>query len=129
MKKAIAIVICFSLLFQCLAHWGIVAYYQINKQYIARNLCENRNKPQMKCCGKCYLKKQLKKVDGNENTSKDAPNKIEKNEVIAYIIEDIMTLREENSPFPAATIRTPGLQHLNNVSILFPIFHPPALAC
>ena len=45
--------------------------YAINKDYIAKNLCENRAKPKLHCNGKCHLMKQLKKaaadipVDGN----------------------------------------------------------------
>jgi len=47
---------------------SVVAWYECNKQYIAANLCENRDKPQLKCCGKCYLNKQLKKADkGSED--------------------------------------------------------------
>jgi len=64
-KQAIAIVIFLSLFIQCTIQLGVMGYYTINKTYIAKNLCENRNNPKMKCCGKCYLKKQLKKVDEN----------------------------------------------------------------
>ena len=40
--------------------WGIVAHYQLNKEYIARVLCENRNRPELHCDGKCYLARRLK---------------------------------------------------------------------
>ena len=36
-------------------------YYQLNLDYIVENLCENKDKPKIKCNGKCYLMKQLKK--------------------------------------------------------------------
>jgi hypothetical protein len=42
------------------SQWGTIAYFQINKEYIARVLCENRDKPQMHCDGNCYLAKRLK---------------------------------------------------------------------
>jgi hypothetical protein len=35
--------------------------YAINKDYIAKNLCINKDKPQNCCQGKCYLGEQLKK--------------------------------------------------------------------
>ncbi len=35
-------------------------YYNANKAYIARVLCENRDRPQLHCDGKCYLAKKLK---------------------------------------------------------------------
>ncbi|GAB4011923.1 hypothetical protein GCM10028808_26770 [Spirosoma migulaei] len=40
--------------------WGVIAHYQLNKEYIARVLCENRDKPQLHCNGQCYLAKRLK---------------------------------------------------------------------
>ncbi len=40
--------------------------YEINKEYIVNNLCENRDKPMMNCQGKCYLKKQVKKAQQQE---------------------------------------------------------------
>lgn len=42
------------------SQWGTIAYYQINKEYITRVLCENRDKPQLHCDGHCYLAKKLK---------------------------------------------------------------------
>lgn len=33
--------------------------YVINYDYISTQLCENRNKPELLCNGKCYLKKEL----------------------------------------------------------------------
>jgi hypothetical protein len=40
--------------------WGIIAQYQLNKDYIARVLCENRDRPELHCDGQCYLAKRLK---------------------------------------------------------------------
>ncbi len=36
--------------------------YTLHKEYIAKVLCENKNKPAMHCNGKCHLMKQLKKA-------------------------------------------------------------------
>ncbi len=40
--------------------------YEINKEYIAENLCQNKDSPMMNCKGKCYLKKQVKKAEKKE---------------------------------------------------------------
>jgi hypothetical protein len=46
--------------------------YLMHKDYIAKNLCVNRNKPHSCCKGKCYLVKQLKKTTTNtEGESKN----------------------------------------------------------
>jgi hypothetical protein len=39
----------------------------LQKDYIARVKCENRNRPWLKCDGKCYLKKQLEKDEQQNN--------------------------------------------------------------
>lgn len=49
-----------ALLAQTFSKSVLVLNYQWNKDYIARVLCVNRDKPEMKCEGKCYLCKKLK---------------------------------------------------------------------
>ena len=52
--------------------------YLIHKDYIAKNLCVNRNKPHSCCKCKCYLVKQLKKTSTNtEGESKNAEKRIQ----------------------------------------------------
>jgi len=52
--------------------------YLINKDYIAKNLCENRNKPKSCCKGKCYLVKQLKKAKAtSEGESKNTEKRVQ----------------------------------------------------
>ena len=47
---------------------GIVLLdYRLNGNYIASNLCENRNKPNSCCHGKCFLKKQMEKDDSEKS--------------------------------------------------------------
>ncbi|WP_247236035.1 hypothetical protein [Telluribacter sp. SYSU D00476] len=33
--------------------------YELRRDYIIKNLCVNRNRPQLRCNGKCYLAKRL----------------------------------------------------------------------
>ncbi len=61
MKKLVAILAFIGILFQTFHQVVIVAGYYANKDYIAKNLCENRDKPKMHCEGKCCLKKKLAK--------------------------------------------------------------------
>ena len=57
----------------------IVVDYQLNKDFIAKNLCENRNKPMMHCNGKCHMMKQLKQDEkkDQENPERKTENKFE----------------------------------------------------
>ncbi len=52
--------------FQFSVKVGIMGYYLANKEYIAKVLCINRDKPELKCDGKCQLKEQLEKQDRQE---------------------------------------------------------------
>ena len=51
--------------------------YAFNKDYIAENLCENKEKPKLKCEGKCHLKKEVEKIANelgeSENESQKSP--------------------------------------------------------
>lgn len=40
--------------------------YELNKDYIATVLCENKAKPKLQCNGKCYLAKKIKEADKSE---------------------------------------------------------------
>jgi hypothetical protein len=44
--------------------------YYANYNYISKVLCENKNKPQMHCNGKCHLKKTIEKASKEESRSK-----------------------------------------------------------
>src|ERR1700761_5629855 len=49
----------------------VVGFYA-NQDYIAKNLCVNRDKPQMRCNGRCQLCKRLATED---NQDKRAPER------------------------------------------------------
>lgn len=40
--------------------------FKANQDYIATNFCENKNKPEMHCNGRCVLAKKLKQAEQNE---------------------------------------------------------------
>jgi hypothetical protein len=57
----------------------VVLDYRINKDFIAKNLCENRNRPGMHCEGRCYLCKKVKAENkkDQENPERRADNRFE----------------------------------------------------
>jgi len=60
--------------------------YLIHKDYIAMNLCINKNKPKSCCKGKCYLVKQLKKTSANtEGDSKNTEKRIQSRETDEFL--------------------------------------------
>lgn len=63
--------------------WPVVEY-AMNYDYIVNELCENKDKPEMHCNGKCYLTKQLAEESAGkkENPFNDKTSKIEIPQVI-----------------------------------------------
>ncbi|CAN5487707.1 hypothetical protein BH09BAC4_BH09BAC4_24670 [soil metagenome] len=60
MKNALVYFLLVATLLPSISPWGTIAYYHVNKDYIARVLCQNRDKPMLHCDGQCYLAKRLK---------------------------------------------------------------------
>jgi hypothetical protein len=119
--KLLVIILAFTgILLQTFYSGFIVANYEMNKDYISKNLCENRNKPKMHCNGKCHLRKQLAAQEKKENTPLSQNLKI-KFEV--QFCSETLALK-----FPQIVEDTK-----NNFSYLFlfpttspnSIFHPP----
>src|SRR4051794_3308230 len=102
MRRALAILLFAITSYQCILKLSIVAWYECNKSYIAQHLCENRDKPQMKCCGKCYLKKQLARADNSNREGKPLAEHLSKIEIPAFILPgQIILVRhfaEQNKP-------------------------------
>ena len=81
MKKTLLIIV-FSILIKPITP---VIEYIINYDYISKVLCENKDKPSLKCCGKCHLKKELAKAsEGDKPNSTDKKNNT-KQEIEIYL--------------------------------------------
>lgn len=66
LKRILSIVLVIVIIGQTLINIGLGVYYNLNKEYISKQLCENRNNPAIHCNGHCYLTKQLKKAEEGE---------------------------------------------------------------
>jgi hypothetical protein len=96
------------------------AAFKINQDYISAVFCINKDKPTMKCDGKCYLKKNLE-TSREERQSKPIPPPSEKS-FVAYFEMGC------NPPIPESASKSKTrFTYLN----LFPsgltreILHPP----
>lgn len=88
--------------------FGWDVWFTLNQKEIAREHCENKEKPILKCNGKCYLAKQLKKAevessDGNSKSDKNSrpiipkENQIEEfKRVNAYFEFDFNEMNEKS---------------------------------
>jgi len=98
--------------------------YEINKKYIAEVLCKNKDRPEMHCNGKCYLKKQLKKAN-------DIPENEPLSNTSVVNIRELITLLYERNPIrlKQKDIVKTIVPYIINYHFLFEnrIFHPPKL--
>jgi len=62
------------------------AGYNANHSYIASALCANRDKPQMHCDGKCFLKKELNNQQDKESSSQRT---VHQNSSVTFFCEEI----------------------------------------
>jgi hypothetical protein len=98
----------------------VFAGFELNKNYIAFVLCENKDLPEMQCEGKCFLKKKLQEVEKKQAQQEKQLQK--------QLFQEIATVSSESVYFPLnllSEINTPIHAHkeLNHV---FPILQPPS---
>jgi len=96
--------------------------YAIFKDYIAKNLCINKDKPQNCCQGKCYLGEQLKK-----NAETQDPNTGNNKKIIpSQIVEDHMPSKGVITiPIESKTILISGYSIRIIDSFISSFFVPP----
>ena len=122
MKSFFAICLSLLVLLQPMTRLGILAHFQVNKAYIAKNLCEKKAIKKNTCQGKCHLKKQMAKASETENRT----NISEKSSLEKQILEELPHLEfiafEENIQILHATCYHLILPE----SIVEAHFQPPA---
>ncbi|KAA9345833.1 hypothetical protein [Adhaeribacter soli] len=120
MKIPAVILLTIAILLQPLSKMFIVMDYQVNKNYIAQVLCENRSKPKSGCNGKCHLAKELKKADQTE----------EKHPIPLKDKLEVLHFCQPTSAFAFTILIFPEKEYPHYFSSgvsppVFGIFHPP----
>ena len=119
-NKLTALVLLLAFMAQTFDKAVIYAEFTINRDYIARVLCINKEKPQSTCKGTCQLKKKIE-----EKTKKDQSNPDRKSENKVEIISphnvaatSVTSIRLLHTIYKPETIGKP-------IDILTDFFHPP----
>ena len=80
-----------------LLRFSIMTNYLVQYNYYAEVLCENQDKPEMECNGKCALMQELDKAeDGNSDQAPSFPN-LKTLEVPAVRPNDLVTLSTDQN--------------------------------
>jgi hypothetical protein len=120
MKKIISMFLLLVLMIQYFNKLEIFVCYQLNKNFISTTLCENKNRPKLKCNGLCYMKKQLKASDENQNNT---PISIKDfSEVVLFCSHSEIKLIKHNS---LQNLYFSILEISEYPSPFFEIFQPP----
>ncbi|HEU0111093.1 MAG TPA: hypothetical protein VFQ73_09470 [Flavisolibacter sp.] len=113
------------ILVQSFSKWLIVLDYTINKEFIAENLCINKEKSKLACKGKCQLAKQLASEENQNSSSPGNPGKIKLPEVLYTTDWNSDFVFKKIPPITNSTIYVSGAE---KPGYIHSIFHPPAMA-
>ena len=105
-----------------LSNCMIYAGFDLNQKYIASTLCENRDKPQLQCNGKCYLAKKIKQAEEKE---KNDEQQSQKNRFQEALITQKLILSFQQAPRPELIVVEQPVDLPQHSGA---IFHPPRLA-
>lgn len=103
--------------------------YVINYDYISTKLCENIDKPVLKCNGKCHLAKELAKASNDEkplNSDKKQNFKFEIEVLFCEVFSNLNSVYNLN--FETQKV-TSFYQNLYFSEVSTSIFHPPTFTC
>jgi len=67
-KYPVTILLILLIAAQSFSKWCLIAEFQVNRDFIARNLCVNRLNPISCCKGTCFLNKKLADDENKQQT-------------------------------------------------------------
>ena len=106
--------------------WPVVDYV-VNYDYIVNVLCENKDKPEMECNGKCHLGKELAKEAGKDDKN-PLSGKTSKYEIPQIIISDSVSEYEFSTTTETANPEEDGYKSILHTSLFVTdILQPPRL--
>lgn len=126
LRNITAFILCAVLAFPWASKVAITADFLIHQDYIAQNLCENKDKPEMECNGKCVLMQKLQLKEDPSQEPLQLPH-LTQLEISTFVVTDfdfaalIPTTVKSEKPLAKSEDRVDNL-HSHD------IFHPPRLS-
>jgi hypothetical protein len=122
MKLLLVPILLLVLLMQTFSKCVVLLEYNVNKEYVASKLCENRFRPKLYCNGKCQLAKEMAEKGKNESprSNKEIKSRFEENN---FVQNNFLT---GLSCFQTPCIANKTKPSASNVaSYTSSVFHPP----
>lgn len=121
-KKSAAFILIIIFALQTFHAGFVTIWFYANRNYVAQKLCINKNRPMLKCHGKCFLSKKIKEA-GKENqeglpysTKQQEEASLSVIATIDYIFHFVL----QDTAYPTATVNAYTFSPNTG------IFHPPA---
>lgn len=102
-----------------------VLEYLANYDYIAKELCENKEKPELECNGKCHLKKELAKASESEKPISQDKKDNSKSEIEVLYCQIVNVLLPKQIYFQNKTFNGDHYANFYFHTAYNSIFHPP----
>jgi len=100
-----------------------VLEYIINYDYIVKELCENKAKPEMHCNGKCHLMKELAKAAEQQKQDSERKNAQQQAEVL--FCEAVVNFNFSQVTFLLVQTNETAYSNLYSHLNTATVFHPP----
>jgi hypothetical protein len=110
-----------GVLIQNISKTFIVLNFQINREYVAKNLCEKKEVENNCCQGSCHLKKELKKEEKKEQVPGASLLKDKSETQLFFQTINVLNIYNSISELTKCT----HYEKSKPASVSFSIFHPP----
>ncbi len=119
LKGIAAIFLLLALMVQTFSKTAIFFNFFANQSYITKVLCENKDKPQLYCCGKCQLRKSLRQEENSEKQNEERKQKINMDIALLSSFFPYQSTIVSSIVLYPAKFAAYAVQHPDS------IFHPP----
>jgi hypothetical protein len=104
-NRILALSLLVALISSNLSSVFVYAGFEANRSYIAKVLCENKQRPWMNCNGRCYLMKKLKEATEKEKKQEEKENSARVvmsffEEPFSMVFNNPFVLQAHKSTFP-----------------------------
>lgn len=104
--------------------------FELRRDYIVKNLCINRDRPELKCDGKCYLSKRIAAAQEKEEQNAERQFLLQLCETLAEPVKPLIRINYDRSIHDSDinTEAFPYQHRLLGRLLVSGIFHPPLVA-
>ena len=120
-RRSIAYLLIVALVAANFSRLFVYAGFELNRNYIATKLCENRNKPWLHCNGKCYFMKKIRQAEEKE---KNDERQSQKN-----LFQEALFAQKPDVRFYSQVLQVMQVpaHHITLPVVYLSIFQPPRL--